>query len=298
MEIDKKKINREYVKFESVRTLGCVLGSIMYVAGVNLFLVPAGLYTGGVMGICQLIRTILVDYMHLPIKTDIAGIIFYIVNVPIFIYAFPRIEKVFLLKTMVSVTVITIATSLVPRKMIMNDVLAAAVMGAVISGAGAGIILRMSGSSGGTDVIGMVLTRQNGNMSVGKVNLFVNIVLYGVCLFLFDIQVAIYSVIFAVVYSFVIDRVHVQNINVEVKIITKIDTENMKQEIFTSMYRGITEWKAVGAYTDEASTMLYILISKYEINKIKSIVHKYDPHAFIIVNEGIHIEEGNYTKKL
>ena len=99
------------------------------------------------------------------------------------------------------------------------------------------------------------------------------------------------------VYSFVMDRVHVQNINVEVKIITKIDTKDMNQEIFTTLGRGITEWRSVGAYTDEDSTMLYILVSKYEISKLKGIVHKYDPHAFIIVNEGIHVE-GNYLKKL
>lgn len=293
----KNKKDASYYRFEAVRTLGCIAGAVIYVAGINLFLVPAGLYTGGLMGICQLIRTILVDYMHLPIKFDIAGVIFYIINVPIFIYAFPRIEKLFFLKTLVAVSVITIATSVIPREVIMDDVLAAAVIGAVISGAGAGIVLMMSGSGGGMDVVGMLASKQNGEMSVGKVNLLVNAVLYGVCLFLFNVPIVIYSVIYAVVYSFVMDRVHVQNINVEVKIITKIDTKDMNQEIFTTLGRGITEWRSVGAYTDEDSTMLYILVSKYEISKLKGIVHKYDPRAFIIVNEGIHVE-GNYLKKL
>lgn len=293
----KDKKNAAYFRFEAVRTLGCIAGAVIYVAGINLFLVPAGLYTGGLMGICQLIRTVLVDYMHLPIRFDIAGVIFYIINVPVFIYAFPRIEKLFFLKTLIAVTAITVATSIIPCEVIMEDTLAAAVIGAVVSGAGAGIVLRMSGSCGGMDVVGMLATQKNGEMSVGKVNLFVNVILYGVCLFLFNVPIVIYSVIFAVVYSFVLDRVHVQNINVEVKVITKINPDEMNQEIFTTLGRGITEWRSVGAYTDEDSTMLYILVSKYEISKLKGIVHKYDPHAFIIVNEGIHVE-GNYLKKL
>lgn len=287
-----------YWKHECLRILGCVVGSAIYAAGVNLFLVPMGLYTGGLMGICQVIRTLLMDYLHLPIPNiDIAGIIYYAINIPIFLYAFPRMEKMFFLKTFVSVTAITVAMSVIPAVVIVEDVLASSLVGAIVSGFGIGVVLRMSSSGGGMDVIGMLMTKRGGNMSVGKVNLFVNLVLYGVCLFLFDIQIVIYSILYAVLYSLVMDRVHVQNIDVEVKIITKADTTGLEQEVFTLLGRGITEWTAVGAYTSQESRMLYVLISKYEINQLKNIVHKYDPHAFIVVSEGIHVD-GNYLKKL
>jgi uncharacterized membrane-anchored protein YitT (DUF2179 family) len=263
-----------------------------------MFLVPVGLYTGGLMGICQVIRTVLVDYLHICVGSiDVAGIIYYIINIPIFLYAFPRMEKLFFVKTFVSVTAITVFMSVIPQKCILDDVLSSSIVGAVISGAGIGFVLRMSGSGGGMDIVGMLMSKSSKNMSVGKANLAVNLALYGVCLFLFDIRIVIYSMLYAVLYSFVMDKVHVQNINVEVKIITKADTSGMEQEIFSLLGRGITEWRSIGAYTSEDSRVLYVLLSKYEIAQLRSIVHKYDPSAFIVINEGIRVD-GNYLKKL
>ena len=71
---------------EGRKVLGSFLGAFLYAAGINLFAVPAGLYTGGVMGICQVIRTLLMEYLHLDFgQVDIAGIIYYVVNIPIFL---------------------------------------------------------------------------------------------------------------------------------------------------------------------------------------------------------------------
>ena len=88
-----------------------------------------------------------------------------------------------------------------------------------------------------------------------------------------------------------------QNINVEVKIITKIDPTDLEQDVFTKMGRGVTELHSIGAYTSEDEHMLYILVSKYEVHQLRQIVRKYDRKAFIIVNEGVWVE-GHYLKKL
>lgn len=286
------------VRLEGERIIGCILGSILYAAGINLFLVPAGLYTGGLMGFCQVFRTLLVDYLGLPLQNmDIAGIIYYICNIPIFLVAFPRLEKRFFIRTLFSVTVTTAALSLIPSIPLIGDTLTASLVGAVVSGTGTGILLRMSSSAGGMDALGMAMAKQNRNLSVGRVNLIVNVVLYAVCLFLFDIETVIYSLLYAAIYSFVMDKVHIQNITVEVKIITKVDPTAMEQEIFTLLSRGVTEMPSIGAYTHEQSHLLYVLLSKYEIAQLRSIVHKYDPHAFMVLCEGIRVD-GNYMKKL
>jgi uncharacterized membrane-anchored protein YitT (DUF2179 family) len=141
------------------------------------------------------------------------------------------------------------------------------------------------------------MTRWKKDFSVGKVNLFVNLVLYCTCLYLFDVEVVVYSVIYAAVYSIAMDKLHTQNINVEVNIITKADTTALEKEVFNELGRGITKWTAMGAYTYEKSHILYIMLSKYEVNQLKNIVRKYDPHAFIVVNEGVSVD-GNYLKKL
>lgn len=291
-------MNKKDFVYEGQRTLISIVGAFLYAAGINLFVVPAGLYTGGLMGICQVIRTVLVDFCHLNFQGfDIAGLIYYIINVPIFVIAFTRIGRRFFVKTLVAVTSITVFMSVIPAVVIVEDTMAACVVGGIISGAGVGIMLRMGSSGGGMDVIGILLTMWKKDFSVGKVNLLVNLVLYGTCFFLFDLEIVVYSVIYAAVYSVAMDKVHTQNINVEVNIITKADTTALEREVFEELGRGITKWTSMGAYTYEKSHILYIMLSKYEVNRLKAIVHKYDSNAFIVVNEGVSVD-GNYLKKL
>ena len=285
-------------KIHFERFLLCILGGAIYAVGVNLFIVPFNLYSGGIVGISQLIRTLLADYIHIQFGSrDVAGIIFYVLNLPILFYAFPRLEKLFFLKTLVAVTALTLAMSLIPTTKIVDDCLASTIVGAFISGAGIGLVLRMSASTGGMDIVGMLISKSHGNVSVGQVNLAVNLVIYAVCLFLFDVQTVVYSVIFAVVHAFAIDKFHAQNINVEVKIITKTDPAVIEQDVFTKIVRGVTELRSVGAYTHEEEHILYIIISKYEVHQLRQIVRKHDKNAFIIVNEGVWVE-GHFLKKL
>lgn len=291
-------MNREIAINEGKRTLGSILGAFLYAAGINFFVVPTNLYTGGVMGICQVIRTLLADYLHLNFQGfDIAGVIYYAINIPIFILAFTRMGRRFFFKTVAAVTAMTVFLSVLPNPRIVEDAMAACVVGGIISGSGAGIMLRMGSSGGGMDVVGVLLTKWKKDFSVGTVTLLVNLALYCTCLFLFDVEIVIYSVIYAAVYSVAMDRLHTQNINVEANVITKADTPELEREVFEELGRGITKWTSVGAYTHEQSNILYITLSKYEVTRLKTIIHKHDPHAFIVINEGVSVD-GNFLKKL
>ncbi|MCI8697152.1 MAG: YitT family protein, partial [Lachnospiraceae bacterium] len=279
-----RDMSRENMVYEGKRTLACIVASLMYAIGVNLFVVPAQLYSGGLMGICQVIRTLLVEYLHMNFHSfDIAGIIYYIINVPIFIIAFTRMGRKFFAKTLVTVTAMTVFLSVVPIVQVVDDTVAACVVGGIVSGAGIGIILRMASSGGGLDVVGVLLTKWRRDFSVGKVYLIVNLSLYIICLFLFDIEIVVYSVIFASVHSLAIDKVHIQNINVEANIITKLNNVDLEKAIMEEIGRGLTKWTTLGAYTYEQSHMLYITLSKYEVSRLKAVVHKYDPNAFIVI---------------
>lgn len=291
-------MNREIAKAEGRRALGSVFGAFLYASGINLFVVPAALYTGGVMGICQLIRTVLADFFGLSFSSfDIAGVIYYAINIPIFVVAFRRIGRKFFMKTLVTVTAITVFMTVIPTVMIVEDRMAACVVGGIIAGAGTGITLRMGASGGGMDVVGIILTKWKQDFSVGKVNLFVNVILYAACLFLFDMEIVVFCIIYSAVYSVAMDRVHTQNINVEVTVITKVDSTALEKEVFEELNRGITKWTALGAYTYERTHVLYIVLSKYELHRLRSIIHKYDPNAFILQNEGVSVS-GHYLKKL
>lgn len=291
-------MNKEELLYEGKRTVTCILAALMYAVGLNLFVVPAQLYSGGLMGVCQVIRTLLVDYLHMNFQSfDIAGIIYYIINIPIFIIAFARMGRKFFAKTMVTVTAMTLFLSVVPTAQVVKDNMAACVVGGIISGAGIGIVLRMASSGGGLDVVGVLLTKWKRDFSVGKVYLIVNMTLYLVCLFLFDMEIVVYSVIFAAVHSLAIDKVHTQNINVEANIITKSNNVALEKAIMEEMGRGITKWTTLGAYTYEQSHMLYITLSKYEVSRLKAVLRQYDPNAFIVINEGVTVD-GNFLKKL
>lgn len=294
----KMKVDKRKLIYEGELLLGSLLGTLIYAVGINMFVVPANLYTSGLLGVCQLIRTVLVDYLHMPfIHFDVAGMIYYLINIPILIFVIKRMGKGFLLRTLGTVTAMTMFLVVIPIMPVVKDALTACVVGGLITGVGVGITLRSGSSLGGIDVIGILITQRKKDFSVGRMNLLLNLILYGTCLFLFHVETVIYSLIYAAVYSVAIDKVHIQNINVEVHIITKADTQMLEKEVFKEIGRGITRWNSMGAYTNEQSHVLYILLSKYEVGRLKAIVHKYDSSAFLVVNEGVKVE-GNYLKKL
>lgn len=296
-----KIVDRQFLLIQGRLLLGGIAGVLLYAIGMNLFVVPVGLYSGGLMGFCQVIRTILQRYFGLSFgSVDIAGVIYYLLNVPLFVIAVRNISKRFFVKTIVCVSAMTLFLSVIPippEPIMGEDVLASCLIGGIICGAGIGIPLRMGCSGGGMDILGLALIKKKKNFSIGKLNLIVNGILYGICLFLFDIPTVIYSLIYAAVNSMAVDRLHSQNINVEVKVVTNEKNEEMEKDIMKHLVRGVTRWSAKGAYTEEDKQVLYILLSKYELAHLKYIIKKHDPHAFIVANEGVNIS-GNFLKKL
>ena len=103
----------------------------------------------------------------------------------------------------------------IPSTPLIQDALAASIIGGIFAGAGIGISLQSGGSSGGMDIVGMCLTRRYKGISVGKVSLAVNTVIYGICALLFGVQTFVYSLIYSVVSMLMTDRTHTQNISIQ-----------------------------------------------------------------------------------
>ena len=292
------EMKKDVIAVEGKKALMCVVAALLYAVGMNFFIVPTKLYSGGVMGISQVIRTVLTDWLNLNFNGfDIAGVIYYIINIPIFLLAFARLGRKFFVKTLIMVTFMTVFLSVIPVTVIVQDAMASCVVGGIISGGGIGIALRMGSSSGGMDVVGLMLARWKKDFSVGKVSLLMNLLLYGVCPLLFDVEIVVYSIIYASVYSVAMDRVHTQNITVEAKIITKADTGALEKAILDEIYRGVTKWSTLGAFTYDQSHLLYVTLSKYEVSRLKAVVRKFDPNAFIVITEGVSVD-GNFLRKL
>ena len=274
-----------------------IIGALLFCFGINTFISPLGLYNGGVVGISQIIRTIVVEYIPVLKNFEIAGVINFIINIPLLLIAYKSISKKFFIRTVVSVIAQTIFFTVIkiPTLPIIDDQLAACLIGGIITGAGIGITLKAGGSGGGIDILGVYFTQKYKNFSVGKLGIIINAIIYGICAILFELPTAIYSVIYTTFFSLIVDKIHYQNINTTAMIFTK--KKNIKLGIMSEMARGVTCWKGEGAYTGEETKILVTVISKYEINQLKRIVLEKDPKAFIIFNEGLNVT-GNFEKRL
>lgn len=276
-----------------------LVGTTLFSLGVNIIITPLGLYNGGFMGMAQLIRTGLVDGLGLRFlgELDIAGIVYYIINIPLFVWAWKEMGKRFLVSSLITVSVQTLWMTFVPipKEPIISDYLTACIVGGLIVGTGVGMVLRGRSSGGGQDIVGVVCTKKYPGFSVGKITILMNVCIYAVCLFMFDIETVVYSLIYTTVLALACDRMHVQNINISAMVFTK--KEGIAQAVMTELGRGVTTWEGFGAYTNETSHILYIMISKYEIEQLKDIIHRVDPKAFIIFNEGSSVV-GNFEKRL
>ena len=152
-------------------------------------------------------------------------------------------------------------------------------------------------STGGLDVVGLCLTKRGSRFTVGRFSMSFNVLLYAACALLFDIQTAIYSVIYTVFCSLFIDRGHQQNISAQVLIFTKDEDPELPQNIMGRLGRGVTYWQGKGAYTGSDIRVLCVCVSKFEVAELQETVRELDPQAFFIVQEGVRIG-GNFTRKI
>lgn len=290
-------LNKNEAARDVITTLLTVVLQFAYAVGMNMFIVPAGIYSGGLMGICQLVRTLLTDWAGLHFSFDIAGLLYYALNIPIFLYAWKRMRRKTLVKTIVTVSFSTLFLALVPvRAILPDDRLAAVIVGSLVCGSVCGLVLRCGSSGGGLDIVGLLMAMGKRETGVGQVYLIVNVVQFAAYALLFGAPVVIYSLISTFLSSFALDHFHFQNINVEVKIITKRKDE-LADAILRGLGRGVTEWASVGAYTEEPSEVLYVIISKYEITRLRNIIAHCDPNAFFVIVDKVHVY-GNFFKRL
>ena len=283
-----------------LRIVAAVVGELIAAAALNLFIVPLNLYTGGIMGVCQLIRTLLQTHLGVALGAyDIAGILYFLANIPILLFAYKALGLGLVAKTIICTVSYSLFYSIIPipSAPIVDDYLTACLLGGILTGIGSGIVLTCGCSSGGLDVIGLCLSKRGSGFTVGKFSLTVNVFLYTACLILFSPEVAIYSVIYNFFTSMVLDRMHQQNVNVMAMIFTHADEHILGQFIIDNLGRGVTYWNGTGAYTGKDVHVLCVSLSKYEIEELLHAVRTIDPQAFLTVQEGVRIY-GNFRKKL
>lgn len=274
-----------------------ILGALITAASVNLLIVPQNLYTSGILGLCQVIRTLL-ERAGLTVEFDIAGILYFIANIPLVILAWRSMGRKFVIRMMICIAASSLFLSVipVPETPIVADELTSCLLGGILSGFGGGLILTCGGSSGGLDTVGLYLSKK-GKGTVGRLSIVFNAALYIVCAVLFSLPVALYSAIYSVFSSLFVDRLHQQNIAVQMLIFTKDKGEELREFIMTQLERGVTYWNGSGGYTDQPMQVLCVCLDKYEVVSLRQAIQEVDPTAFIMINEGVHTG-GNFERHL
>lgn len=267
------------------------IGALCFPIAVNFFIAPMSLNTGGTVGLSQLISYLIVK------NGSLTGLINYCFNIPLLVLAFRSISRSFFVKTVVATTLQSILMSFlpIPTTPVLPDVLSNCLFAAVIGGAGIGLCLRAGGSLGGLDILGIYFAGKNPDFSVGKLSYVLNAFVLSCSALMFNLQTAMYSLIFLVIMYMVADKIHTQNISNYALIITT--NPDVRKQIMEQTGRGVTYWKGVGGYTDQEREILLTVFNKYETRMMRKIVKSIDPNAFFILTDGTPLL-GNYEKRL
>lgn len=275
--------------------LFCILGTLVYSLGFLFFIKPANLYTGGFLGVAQLLSLLT---KNTPLAAfDIQGILYFLMNIPLLIIGSKKLGFKFMTSSIICIVSESILLSVIPTPAIpiIEDTLANCVIGGCIEGIGTAISFNAFASGGGTDILGMLLCRKFKNLTVGKVSLAVNIIVYVISAFLFSVEVAIFSFVASFIATFVTDHLHKQNNFVIANIITD-KTVEVKEYILTTLNRDATEITGTGAYSKADKKMIIAVMSEYELTLLERDIKNVDSKAFIFIQRNASII-GNFEKR-
>lgn len=275
-----------------------VLGSLIYSIGFNIFILPCNLYTGGFLGITQLLCAFL-EWLGgiFSESSGYTGIMYFLINIPLVLMAYKVFGHVFILKSIFGVGLYSLFLSIIPipDHNYLPDMVSACVAGGVLCGIGIALTLLSKGSGGGEEILGLLMMQKYRNMTVGKLTNIINIFVFAICAYVYSVSVAVYSAFFAVVTAVVLDKVHFPSITVTMLIISKKD--GIENIVFENVHRGVTRIKGVGAYSGEETNILLTVLSKAEANNVRRKLAEYDENVFIIEDENVSVL-GNFQRRL
>jgi uncharacterized membrane-anchored protein YitT (DUF2179 family) len=256
------------------RILFMILGSILAAIGLEIFLLPNNVIDGGMTGISIITS-------HLT-KVQL-GIFIFIFNLPFVIVGYRQIGKTFALSTIFSVICFSIGVSVLhPVPGITQDILLATIFGGIILGAGVGIIIRNGGSLDGTEIVAIILEKRT-PFSVGEIVMFFNLFILGSSGFIFGWDRAMYSLI-AYFIAFKTIDITVEGLN-ELKAVIIVSDKNkdISEALMARLGRGVTLLDGKGAYSGDKTNVIYVVLSRLEITKLKDIVNGFDDDALITI---------------
>ena len=264
-------------------------GAILAAVALELFLIPHQIIDGGIVGI-SIISSYLTD---LPL-----GLYIFILNIPFLIFGYRQIGLSFVLSTLYSVISLSVwVTVLNKTGVFTNDKLLATVFGGIILGIGVGMIIRYGGSLDGTEVVAIILNKTIG-FSVGQIVMFFNLFILSSAGLVFGWGNAMYSLIAYFIAFKVIDVVIEGFDEAKAAIIISDKGDEIADVIKKHFGRGVTFLEGKGGYSGQEKSVIYSVITRIEVSKLKYEVKNIDENAFVTINDVFDIMGGVHKKTL
>ena len=265
----------------SIREYGLIaLGMLVQAIALRLFLVPAQLASGGVSGIAQMIN----HYTGWSI-----GLMVFAGNIPLFLLGWRYLGgRRFAARTIFAVVIYSFLIEAVlwlpffPAHGLTDDIVLNALYGAVLSGIGAGLVYRGEGSSGGSDILARILNHWRG-IPMAQSYLLTDTLVILAAGFVFGWPKALYALISLYVSGLVVDTTLEGAGTVRTALIVTSQPQALAEHILAEMQRGVTILAGTGAYTGVERPVLYCVLTRSEIQQLKTIVHETDPKAFMVI---------------
>ena len=290
---------KKLFKWNYNEILIATIGLFLYCLSIKLFILPNNLYNGGIMGLSQIIRTIILKMTEINVNIDIASIIYYLINIPLFIIAYHKMGKNFFYRTLYCVSLSTLFLLLIPdiKIPLTDNLLTNILIGGSLCGFGCGLAFSVGASTGGIDIIGMLLTQKHKHLTVGNTGLFFNIIIYTVSAIVGNIEIMIYSVLYSLFESIFLDLMHDRNIcSVEI-IFSKEHPEKIIEYIKNELDRDVTYWEGIGGYDNTKTYVTYAVLSKYEKSRLEHFIKENKLNTFVVSSNRVGVL-GNFENKL
>ncbi|TFE30026.1 YitT family protein [Cohnella luojiensis] len=271
--------------WSNVRSWGLVvLGTALYAFGLQFFIIPNLLMEGGVTGVAVLLNYAL----DLPVWLTSL-----LINLPLFILGWKQLGKSAMIFTLAGTILLSlflwIAEVLVDEGWLVpftseNDFILVVLYAGVTLGIGLGLVFRAGGTTGGVDIVARILHRLRG-WSMGQIILTLDVLILGISLFFIPKEKVLYTLVSVFIAAKIID--FIQEGAYAAKAFTVIchNPEKLAKDITIELDRGVTLMPSIGAYSGENKTVIYCVVSRFEIRKLKSLVRQHDRRAFIVISD-------------
>lgn len=264
----------KYVKGYIWPIIVIAIGTFLSAASYNQMLIPNHMLSGGVAGLGIIINTL----TGWP-----TGALVFIMNIPILMIGYKHIGGKFIVFTSLAVLGFSLYLNYIPVQPAVDDLLLAAVFGGALNGIGLGLVLRVGGSTGGTDVIGVIANRKY-SLSIGEVLMGFNAIIVGISAVLFNLTAALYTLIGMFVASRVVDTMQTSRGKKNALIVSNKPDE-VANAINTKLERGVTFLHGEGAYQHSKRKIILCVLTRYELAQLKEVVQDIDPQAFMTISD-------------